>query len=219
MYGLTDVWRHWLNGECVGAVYGVKAAWWARGGKSLEFIAALSIVADVVGYKRLRTFGKSLHRELPYRDVRKRVVDTFRWLLLSAQAIFYKFGNRPERAKELLDAAQKYPVQNGVNLTIAVLAAVMTWWYERGKSAPAPMGPLAALLRSLFVGGMIALTIAPLITGVLLLGLNALGVVCDVLIIKPVAWLLDRDSVERRVKIVAAILLLVGFSLDLLFTP
>lgn len=52
----------WANGQLSPdtVLYGLKLFWWARIGKGLEFIAALSIIADILGPERLRSYGKWL---------------------------------------------------------------------------------------------------------------------------------------------------------------
>jgi hypothetical protein len=218
MYGLTDAWREWLAGHRVeNAVYGVPHEWWARGGNSLEFLAALSIIADVLGPQRLRQFGKSLHGLFSYGGAWTLVVDTFHWLRLVLASIFYHFTDDKQRSEELSDKAWQYPAPSLLNALIILIPVVMTWHYAR--SEPGPMDPMGAFFASMLAGGLVMLTIAPFITVATLLALSALGVLCDALLIKPAAWILEREGVERRIKIIAAVLLVVGFSFDLLFTP
>jgi hypothetical protein len=217
-YGLGDAWHQWLAGERVeSAVYGVKAAWWARGGKSLEFIAALSILADVLGPERLRRFGKSLHGVFSQEAARTLLVGTFRWLVLFVRSSVYTFAHDKRRADAAGEEAWKYTAPSLLNFVLGVIPAVATW--RSVRSDPYPMDVVGALLLSALAGGLAMMTLAPLVTVVTLVGLSVSGMLCDVLVIRPAAWVLEREGVERRIKIIAAVLLVVGFQFDLLFTP
>jgi hypothetical protein len=48
--------------------------------------------------------------------------------------------------------------------------------------------------------------------------LALIGLLLDVLLIEPVAWLLERDKLDRWIKLFAFILLITGFHFDFLAT-
>jgi hypothetical protein len=65
---ILDAWRHWLAGDKIDEnklVWGLRLLWWGRVGKLMQFGAALAIVVEIVGPKRLRDWGNSLRSAVP----------------------------------------------------------------------------------------------------------------------------------------------------------
>lgn len=61
---LFEAWSLWLSGEQISNyfLFKVKILWWARFGKLLQFVSALTIIIDIVGIDRLRNFSAFLHK-------------------------------------------------------------------------------------------------------------------------------------------------------------
>lgn len=61
---LIEAWRLWLSGIRLDdhlLLFHTSILAWARIGKCLEFIAALAILADIMGPQRLREFGRAMN--------------------------------------------------------------------------------------------------------------------------------------------------------------
>ena len=60
---LIDAWKNWLAGTPIldAQFWGIRLLWWGRFGKLAQIIAALTIVAEIIGSDRIRSFGTSLH--------------------------------------------------------------------------------------------------------------------------------------------------------------
>jgi hypothetical protein len=202
-----QAWKIWLSGGRLEqySLWGLQILWWGRIGKTLEVIAALTIVADIVGPERLRMFGKSLAQS-ELREIAKRAV-----------AEFINVFDPNSRAK--------------VRMTISVLVAVLVgiWFFVArlimywAKFSPSFVWIIVTVLK------LIIFALIGMITGfftswlvlnyaVLVLSLAAavLALFIDYLMIKPLAWILEREEIERLIKVISVAVLLVGFHFDLL---
>src|SRR5262245_55371768 len=65
---LLDLWSRWFSGEQLGQerFLGGPLLPWGRLGKGLQFLAALTVVLDLIGPDRLRAVGRRLRRD-PWR--------------------------------------------------------------------------------------------------------------------------------------------------------
>jgi len=124
------LWRRWLAGDQLGSVrlWGWPLLGWGRSGKVCQFVAGLTVVLDLVGPDRLRTFGGRLRgqswRRLADRMERPVMASTA-VLLLSYYVLVFLFVWAPK--------------------TMADLGISLAWLFG-------PAGFVAALLSLLGVG-------------------------------------------------------------------
>ncbi|MER6509422.1 hypothetical protein ABT158_21550 [Nonomuraea sp. NPDC001636] len=68
---LYDAWQLWLSGKSAAGtkLWGVPMIWWGRGGKIVSFIAAATVLLDVVGPERLKQYAERARREDKRHDI------------------------------------------------------------------------------------------------------------------------------------------------------
>ena len=64
--------------------------------------------------------------------------------------------------------------------------------------------------------GMMWMTLSPITTALLIIIFSVVGVFIDSVLIEPLAWVLEREGVEKALKIISVLLLVLGFHFDLL---
>jgi len=83
-----------------------------------------------------------------------------------------------------------------------------------------PQDAKTSIFTSVFfamsIAGIITVISTMFVTAVLLVTIPILGLVFNFVLIAPLVWLLDRPSLERSIKILALLLLLLGFHFDFL---
>ena len=57
-----EAWKLWLsdNLSADALLWGISIFWWERIGKVMQFLGAITIVADIIGPDRIREFGTSV---------------------------------------------------------------------------------------------------------------------------------------------------------------
>ena len=189
---LTEAWTLWLQGNHMpdaALLWGIKFLWWARIGKALQCIAGLTIVAEIIGPERIRAFGKSFNPKIT-------VWQFFEFLVLLVRAI-------AELVWFALGAIRRVALYT---IIVAVLA-FLGWRFE--------VPVLSAVERLALTTGMIVGLIA-LPTILTILGVLLGGSLLDVFVLSPVALILEHPALDRIVKIVALLLLIIGFHFDFL---
>lgn len=218
-----EAWAKWLSGE---SLAGLKLGWfeilwWGRIGKLLGLLSGLTIVAEIIGARRLRTFGISMRTQTWAAGARARVSRTFEWLgwfwtaSLARSLAQYRQNDAEAAADRLLERdaserARKFPLDSW-NAVIAVVWAAyvaMQGWLQQGLVAAVVGG-----LLTLVLGYMVLVPLALLTINLALMLALAVG---DTLVIRPIAWILERRRINTLIRIEAVFMLLVGFHFDLL---
>lgn len=80
--GLIDAWKLWATGVSVAdyELWGLQILWWGRIGKFVQLIAAITIIAEIIGAKNLREFGRSLHPAYPLAHIRQLTTNAKDWV-------------------------------------------------------------------------------------------------------------------------------------------
>ena len=178
---LIGAWRLWLSGARLDdhlLLFNISMLSWARIGKCLELVAALTILADIMGVERLRGFGYAINTTKLF-TVCCRVLRSRSWAILSL-----------------------------ILLSLIVLAtpglylgfgAMMAGDYEM------------EWLRSVA-------TFQGLCAGIIVLGfgITVIGMLFDILLIRPASYLLAHTQNDRIIKATSVVVLLIGFHFDLL---
>jgi len=212
MRTLYEAWRDWSAGVPVRfEMFGLSLLWWGRIGKLLEFFAALTIIADIIGPVKLRAFGDALHHVFTTEAARTRVGDVVKWIRALVGVVVATVRLRQDEAKawlEKLDTFQAARTNRILAATLAIALAVLL------------IVRTGDLLSALFCGVLVYAygggSVMPLVTVMMTLIAVAVGLVIDLLVIEPVAWFIEHERVENRIKAFSILLLVVGFHFDLL---
>jgi hypothetical protein len=206
---LVQAWGDWAAGKPIAHahLWGLNVLWWGRIGKLGELTAGLTIVADIVGPKRIRSFGHSLHHRFDARSAVRSLLTTFRWLAAMGKYAAAKRGSAEEE-QALGRAVDEFTAATFVNFAVGAVLSVGLVAVLRGWSV--------GLVQAVPLYFVVVVTVSPVVTALLIFGVIALGLVVDTLVFEPLAWVLDRDAVERWIKVTSVLLLVAGFHFDLL---
>jgi hypothetical protein len=202
--GLDDAWRHWLSGDSLeqARLWGINILWWGRIGRLLEFAAALTIIAEIIGPERLRAFGRSLRTRVTARRALGLAWATLLW----AWVWIYEQVIHDEDVTETRERAGKYRSTAKLHIVVSILlvfpTAYLLWRW----------GGWGATFWTVLVAPAVAIPA----TVVLVLGWTLPGIALEWLLVRPVARILDREALDKWIKSGSALMLLVGFHFDLL---
>lgn len=205
-----EAWRHWFNGDNVSSYYlwTFQILWWGRIGKLVSFISAFAVIADILGAERLREFGKSLHGRFTLQMVIKAIKDSFRpvwWLFLLL------FSMKGKEEKDVI--GQKYSKSKFGCINVSLAWAVCFYAFfvvYRDREL------WRRFLYSIGIMAGVHTLVGPIIiTSFIVLPMIILLCV-DALFVEPVAWVLERQSLDKLIKTGSLTLLIVGFHFDLL---
>jgi hypothetical protein len=216
-----EAWTLWLSGNQVqdSLLWGVKILWWGRIGKLIQFMAALTIIAEIIGPDRLRLFGNSMHGAFTLNKAKFYLRDALNWIKAVGRYIWtslillkspIKFFKGSKEIAAAINVTQTFKADN-LNFLVCLALTVtgvywawphMTWWQ----------------IPIVLVGWYCSLlvTLSPIVTILLLFVFAFGGLLLDSLLIEPLAWMIERRHIEKWVKIISVLLLLVGFHFDLL---
>lgn len=79
--GLIGAWTLWSSGQLESNITLCRTSilWLGRVGKLVQLVAAMAILAEIVGPERLRQFGESLHGVLSQETIGKHFRDGIMW--------------------------------------------------------------------------------------------------------------------------------------------
>lgn len=207
---LIDAWKAWLENSLSldVQVWGVSILWWGRLGKLAQFLGALTIIADIIGPARLRSFGKSLHKVATLQGAVHILIDSWQWISLWNRYMTAEFGS-PE-AREASAGMEAHKSNTPGSLLMLVIIAITIWEFYNLWDG------WWLFLPGFLAGAAISSIAVPIILIITSALLTILLVGIDTVLIEPLAWILERETVDKLIKIVSAILLLFGFHFDLL---
>jgi hypothetical protein len=216
---IVDAWSQWLTGKQVAEfeLLGLSILCWGRLGKLLQFIAALSILAEILGPDRIRKFGASLHATLTVEGTRGMIRDAIRWR--SRMLGHMRNGSDRETLRNLVAMPTdrfNYFVALILGIVIAVGVNNVFGWTESQVILTVIVGWTALLVITVLAALILLATLSPFVTIALIATFSWAGMVFDMLILEPIAWVLDRDHLDRWVKLASLVVLLIGFHFDLL---
>ena len=197
-----DLWFHSrLPDETV--LWGITILWWGRYGKVAEFFGAALIVADIIGPEKLRSWGDGLHQFASPSFVRE--------MFLDARTFVRNFLRGETRTlADYVEVLGRH--KTGIFAVVTGYLIVALALYEIWL-ASLPWWQFVVL-------GVISIiatfTISPLFGVVAVFTIGLFGLVIDKLIITPVARALMQSDLERAIKILSFLSLIVGFHFDLL---
>ena len=225
--GLLEAWRLWFSGNLTSdsLLWGVmKILWWGRIGKVIVLAAALTIVVDIIGPERLRSFGESLHTKKFtmtaasdfLRESRRWYKEAFRedWVDNAFPFVAYHGSTEEDHRTAIHEfKADKLNYFVCLVLTVIVLYLYLTmtkwnsgeWWLLAG-----------AIIGACIMYIVFLITVSRVVTLIIVATPTIIGQSIDYALVKPLAWMLDRPHIDKLVKIAGVLLLLIGFHFDLL---
>jgi hypothetical protein len=203
-----QAWGYWWQGCHLDEhlrMWGLHMLWWARIGKFLQCVAAVTVVAEIIGPARLRTFGNSLHEQLTIAGIRKAVSDIMQW----GRIRFPKWD--------------KYSIRRSVVYTLMTMVILFIPLSIICGILLTGFSDVPALLMTALMVNVVVVVFSRLLYAVVhgaivgaMVAALAGGAVIDVIIVEPIAWVLDRPALDRTAKICALLLFIIGFHFDFL---
>jgi hypothetical protein len=192
-------------------LYGKQIIWWGRAGKILEFIAALTIIAEIIGPEKMRNFGKSLHAK----STMVKVIARLNYIRMWVRGMFGgppKGVNEGEWEKE----AKKYQesILGGAYYLFAFILFIIGLNVSVSIAGKYVLSGLGLII--VYVTWYLALLLSLLLIFAILIGWVSIGLIIDLLLIAPIAWILDKEYLGKWIKVASIIMLLIGFHFDLL---
>jgi hypothetical protein len=207
--GLVEAWAQWLSGKHTDdlLLWGMQVLWWGRIGKIVQTIAALTVLAEIIGPERLRSFGNSLRSGINLQKIHDLWVLGLSWAGMMIRyflaSLTFGLSRRFEIGLQLFDFF-------GLLLLTALLRVIL-WFYFMYR-----LWSDWSWWSAMLVAGVSAGLLAPLLIGTAIFALTITGLVLDIAFIEPLAWTLERPRLDKWIKSVSLILLLAGFHFDLL---
>ncbi len=206
---LVDAWTLWSSEKLDDAhlLWGLEIFWWGRIGKLLQTFAVLTIVVEIVGEHRLRAFGRGLHGAFTFAKARAMLADA-----KSYTRAWSRYMRAPSGSDEHKQAAARVNAlrSNKLSLVLALTyASVMgfilwvnlNWWQW---------------VVAMFIAVGVYAWMAAFVTFGVVLFISVLGLLADIALITPVAWIISRRSLDLIVKLCTLIAVVLGVHFDFL---
>ena len=228
---LGELWSLWVSSNVSPntPLWGVSLLWWGRIGKIIQFVGAALIIAEIIGAERLRSFGSSLHgkfslatAKLWWHDLQQFIhihiyslLLPWFWGTISPIARLFKL-KEPANLRDfnLIEfSGEEHPMSFWLYIIYCYgLTALLMYWFWEDLSA----SRWKTFLQGFLIFMLNFAIIGPIFTIIVIASFTILGLALDMLVIEPFAWVLDRPALDRLVKFVSLLLLIVGFHFDLL---
>lgn len=208
--GLIEAWKLWFSGDLPTntILWGINILWWERIGKLMQLLGAATIIADIIGPEKIRRFGTSLQSTITPTTLIQFLKQCFDWYaVIFSQTILKEFADESART----ETKRKHTQLDLLNyiicllLTMAITAAANLYAFH-----------WIFVIEFAIIYVCLLISIAPIATVLLVIGLTLMGLVVNTALIKPAAWILEHPSLDRSTKIASLLLLLVGFHFELL---
>jgi len=198
----TEAYNIWVSGNSLNgyAIWGISIIWLGRIGKILSFFSATTIIAEILGPDQIRQFGNSLHN---VSDFRALIIKSFRsliWLGIVLKRLFIRGSDSKPDGSEIKTVIWLY--------TFSLFPCIAFFLFLISNGV--------GILASLFFAATIGLLLSVIATFLFFSLGSLLLALIDFLFIKPLAWILERKSLDKIVKILSLFLLLLGAFLDML---
>jgi len=213
MTALLHLWSNWASGNSVANsdLWGHSVMFWGRVGKVAQFFGAMAVVAELIGPERLRKFGRSLHSAFSY-DALGIELRYSRDYLSTWRRFTAKTAEEEERDRLALQLAGN--ATQDVNLLVSLLpSAFLLAYVWRHHSLPIFV---ACVPVALALFPLCTMTVGPYAAVIVRTGWSFLWLAFDWLVIRPTAWFLELERVDRWIKVAALLLIVIGFHFDLL---
>lgn len=207
--GIFAAWKLWLSGHLPSdtMIWGVSVFWWGRLGKIMQFIGAITIIADIIGPEKIRSFGASLHTAITRANLIRFLEDCFEWYIVIFRYTLMKDYPDEAPARKNLRHTRLDMINYAICLLITVLIISVAKLYSTGW---------IVLIEAAIIFSCLLVSISPLITVFTLVLLIGFELFLNSVVIEPLALALEHPSFERFTKVMSLLLLLAGFHFELL---
>ena len=217
----ADLVAAWWNGEelkdCV--LWGHRILIWGRFGKLAEFIAALVIVIDIIGPERLNRFATTVDEAVAWSSCKGERAIT--WILeRTSEVIGVVFIFAPERRRKLSGGTLRFLFYIKDRWYRSVAASLISAVISISLFVPlviasASLQPEYRLMVRVVAGLVVFVPFAAYVLAGLLV--NALYLrFFRALLVQPAIWVLSRPYIATMARIGSVVVLIAGFSFDLL---
>lgn len=213
-------WSLWSEG-LLGADYllwGVAVLWWARIGKIVSAVSALTIILEIIGPDRLRIFGSRLRTNINFRWAARKIIRLSRTVTKLFRYLGALLGGDDRR----LDTSLNALVEDSPIMTIFINVLLIGWVILSIRLVDTFLYDSFWIMK-LFVIGFTA-AVLWLLSIIILIAVYALisllftfgALAINTLVLKPMVWVLERPDLNAKVRIISVALLVIGFHFDLL---
>lgn len=215
MNELFELWEIWLSGKVpeTATLWGKEIYFWGRIGSSIQLVTALFIIAQFIGAERIRSFGQSLNNlpalKAAFQVGKNKMREIGRLLRMS---IGQSNRSSPEYTQQV-----NFSTSTGSTLIAGhvgsafvtlLLTGLISWFVWLSAGGGVQDSPLIVLFPYVL---LISLAII-----VALVSYTGIGWLIDMIFFRPLAWLLERESIDKLLKVASFVLLIIGFHFSLL---
>lgn len=208
--GLLFAWSLWLDGEVVSSylLYGVKINHWGRAGKILQFIAALIILAEIVGSNPIRGVAQRIKEIANLKVIVTSFKHSFGWLA--------KLPDHLETEPDDLSIPALWAFKFYRLIYLLVCFSIFMYlvfiFRDGGKYW---VINIVEWMGSAMLASSLAFLVLLLANLVLTVTLTIFSIPF-LIILGIAAWILEREKLETLIKLISALMLITGFHFDLL---
>lgn len=207
---VVEAWTLWFSGHLSPdlTLWGVSVFWWGRLGKIMQFVGAITIVADIIGPEKIRRFGASLHATVMPFVLVQFLKDCFEWYVVIFRRTLMKDYTPESMPEQAVSRRSKLDIFNYI---ICVLLTVIAVLFAELK-----LTEWTILIEAAIIYCCLLVSVSPIITVLIIITMATLGLVINSVFIKPLAWGLEHPLFDRFTKLASLLLLLLGFHFELL---
>lgn len=207
---LIEAWTLWCSGDLSPDVllWGLSIFWWGRLGKMMQFVGGATIVADIIGPEKIRGFGSSLHVAVTPGSLIRFLRDSLEWYqVVFRHTLMKDYSDEGHRRRDRTRLTRL----DRLNYALCFLLTVMVM-----VSIRLPFMGWVLLVEAAIIYGCLLVSVSPLLTVCTIILAIMAGFTVNVLFFQPLAWVLERSSLDQLIKIVSLLFLLAGFHFELL---
>lgn len=206
---IVKAWALWLSGNLPpnAMLWGISILWWGRFGKVMQFVGAITIIADIIGPERIRGFGASLQSTITSIVLMQYLKDCFEWYVVIFRQTLMKEYNDETPSTESSGSRQLDILNYLISFILTIFVVLLINPQQAGW---------IVLIEAAIIFACLLVSISPIITVLAILVLILFGLLLNSIFVKPLAWTLENPSLDRFTKIASLFLLLIGFHFELL---
>lgn len=207
---IIEAWTQWFSGHLPSdaTIWGVSIFWWGRIGKIMQAIGGVTIIADIIGPEKIRSFGTSLHGAITPTTLIQFLEDCSEWYTVIFRHTFLK-DYADEITVEKNSRHIRLNVLNyGICFLLTALVVLSTKLYSTGW--------FFLIIEAAIIFVCLLVSVSPLLTVLTIATFALIGLIINSSCVEPLAWFLEHPSLDRFTKIASLLLLLIGFHFELL---
>jgi hypothetical protein len=185
-------------------LWGIRVLWWGRLGKLAQLLGALTIVIEIIGPTRLRSFGASLRTFRGVHSARRLLRNNLVWSRAFFQSIFRADEEDRDKDHRVMQAVSPFFDAAGLTLYCTIYAVTVIVFIVRHG------WDLGVLIMGVIAGQLIGMLVAPAAVLLSAAFIFLVPATIDTLMFRPMAWLLEQSTLDKIAKVVGVLLILVG---------